>query len=86
MIQEVLLITQFTCGSGDNGGVHSNSGVPNHIYALLVDGGTYNGETINGIGFTKAAHIFWRVQSVYLTKTSDFEYLPIVWKLHVQIY
>jgi Zn-dependent metalloprotease len=63
---------QYYCGTGDGGGVHSNSGIPNHTYALLVDGGTYNGQTINGIGFTKAAHIFWRAQSEYLTATSDF--------------
>ncbi len=64
--------SQYTCGAGDSGGVHSNSGVPNHAYALLVDGGTYNGQTISGIGFVKAAHIFWQAQSVYITKTSDF--------------
>ena len=29
-----------SCGANDGGGVHSNSGVPNHGYALLVDGGT----------------------------------------------
>ena len=63
---------QYKCGEGDNGGVHSNSGVPNHAYALLVDGGNYNGQTIGSIGFVKAAHIFWRVQSLYLTPTSDF--------------
>lgn len=63
---------QYKCGTGDSGGVHSNSGVPNHAYALLVDGGNYNGQTITGIGFTKAAHIFWRAQSQYLTATSDF--------------
>lgn len=38
----------------------------------MVDGGTYNGQIINAIGFVKAAHIFWRAQSVYLTPTSDF--------------
>ncbi|MGY0392888.1 M4 family metallopeptidase [Bizionia sp. KMM 8389] len=63
---------QYRCGDGDFGGVHSNSGIPNHAYALLVDGGTYNGQTITGIGITKAAHIFWRTQSTYLTATSDF--------------
>jgi bacillolysin len=66
---------QYTCGTQDGGGVHSNSGIPNHAYALIVDGGTYNGQTIDGIGFTKAAHIFWRAQSVYLTPTSDFSVL-----------
>ncbi len=63
---------QYVCSSNDAGGVHSNSGVINHAYALLVDGGTYNGQTISGIGLTKAAHIFWRAQSYYLTSTSDF--------------
>ncbi len=64
--------TQYHCATSDNGGVHINSGVNNKAYALLVDGGTYNGQTITAIGFTKAAHIFWRAQSVYLTNTSDF--------------
>ncbi len=59
----------------DNGGVHINSGVPNHAYALLVDGGTYNGQTIAPLGFVKAAHIFWRAQSEYLTPSSDFQVL-----------
>ena len=34
---------EYYCATDDGGGVHSNSGVPNHGYALLVDGGTYNG-------------------------------------------
>ncbi|GGM90796.1 hypothetical protein GCM10010967_24850 [Dyadobacter beijingensis] len=63
---------QYWCAASDNGGVHTNSGVLNHAYALLVDGGTYNGQTINGIGLTKAAHIFWRAQSAYMTSTTDF--------------
>ena len=37
---------QYHCLTTDGGGVHSNSGVPNHGYALLVDGGTYNGQTV----------------------------------------
>lgn len=56
----------------DNGGVHTNSGVPNHAYALLVDGGTFNGQTISAIGLTKAAHIYWRAQSVYQVPNSNF--------------
>lgn len=67
---------QYSCGpntqAGDNGGVHSNSGVPNHGYALLVDGGNYNGQTVSSIGLTKAAHIYYRAQTVYQTPTSDF--------------
>ncbi|PSL23610.1 M4 family metallopeptidase [Dyadobacter jiangsuensis] len=63
---------QYWCAANDNGGVHINSGVLNHAFALLVDGGTYNGQTITGIGITKASHIFWRAQSVYMTRTTDF--------------
>jgi len=63
---------QYLCTTGDNGGVHSNSGINNHAFALLVDGGTYNGQTITGIGLTKASHIFWRAQRNYLTWLSDF--------------
>lgn len=68
----VLDSNNYYCGTGDSGGVHSNSGVPNHLYALLVDGGTYRGYTINGIGFVKAAHLWWRAQFAYLTATSNF--------------
>ncbi|HEV7379916.1 MAG TPA: M4 family metallopeptidase [Dyadobacter sp.] len=63
---------QYWCASTDNGGVHINSGILNHAFALLVDGGTYNGQTITGLGLTKAAHIFWRAQSEYMTSTTDF--------------
>ncbi|PQB06169.1 bacillolysin [Polaribacter filamentus] len=64
--------SDYWCETGDNGGVHMNSGIPNHAYALIVDGGSFNGQTITGLGFTKAAHIFWRAQSQYLTQTSRF--------------
>jgi bacillolysin len=67
-----LTDSRYSCGDFDSGGVHINSGIPNHAYALLVDGGSYNGQVINGVGFVKAAHIFWRAQNVYLTATSDF--------------
>lgn len=56
----------------DAGGVHSNSGVPNHAYALVVDGGTFNGQTVAGIGLDKAAAIWWRAQTSYLTPQSNF--------------
>ena len=34
---------EYKCSADDSGGVHGNSGVVNHGYALLVDGGTFNG-------------------------------------------
>ncbi len=62
----------YACGPGDHGGVHTNSGIPNHAFALLVDGGTYNGQTITGIGLTKAFHIYWRAQAVYQVPATYF--------------
>jgi Zn-dependent metalloprotease len=62
----------YVCSTADNGGVHTNSGVPNHGFALLVDGGTYNGQTIEPIGITKAAHLYFRAQTTYQVEDSDF--------------
>lgn len=56
----------------DNGGVHINSGVPNHAFALLVDGGTYNGTMVPAIGMTKALAIYWRAMTVYQGQVSGF--------------
>jgi len=63
---------QYVCGTGDNGGVHSNSGVPNHAFALLVDGGTYNGQTVTAIGMVKALHLYYRAQTLYQGAASNF--------------
>jgi Zn-dependent metalloprotease len=62
---------QYICSTSDAGGVHTNSGIPNHGFALMVDGGTYNGVTVGGIGLTKAARIHWEAQNL-LTPASDF--------------
>jgi Zn-dependent metalloprotease len=65
--------SQFWCNTeSDNGGVHVNSGVPNHAYALMVDGGSYNGYTVGGIGLVKAAKIQYRALTTYLTNSSGF--------------
>jgi len=63
---------EYKCSEEDSGGVHSNSGIVNHAFALLVDGGTYNGVTVPAIGRDKAAAIFWRSQSEYLFPIADF--------------
>lgn len=65
----------YHCVSTDFGGVHSNSGIINHAYALLVDGGSFNNYNIQGIGLTKAAHIFWQAQQHYLGRTSNYSEL-----------
>ena len=63
--------------SGDNYGVHTNSGVGNFMFYLLVTGGSGtndigNAYTVNGIGLTKADQILYRTETVYLTSTSQY--------------
>ncbi|MEO9533023.1 MAG: M4 family metallopeptidase [Crocinitomicaceae bacterium] len=62
---------------GDNGGVHTNSGVQNFWYYLLVTGGTGTNDigdsyTVSGLGFDEASDIAFRNLTVYLTDNSDF--------------
>ncbi len=62
-------------GYGDNGGVHTNSGVGNKTAYLISQGGTFNGQTITGIDagplLTKTAKLYLNViQS--LTSGSDY--------------
>lgn len=68
-----LYLCSTTCTEqNDQGGLHTNSGVPNHAYALMVDGGTFNGVTVTGIGLTKAAKVQYRALTAYLTPFSQF--------------
>ena len=62
-------------GTSDNGGVHSNSGIPNHVYYLAVNGGRNAGcdtvgsnghqhsancdENVQGLGLATAAQVFY---------------------------
>lgn len=68
----VITSPNYFCGTGDGGGVHFNSGVPNHAYAMLVDGKSYNGVDIPGIGLIKAAHIYFQAETHYQTPTTNF--------------
>ncbi len=62
----------YYCDSSDNGGVHSNSGVPNHLFALLVDGGTSQGHVIAPLGLDAATALLARALRVYETSATDF--------------
>ena len=62
----------YYTGSGDNGGVHFNSGINNKTAYLLADGGSFNGQTITALGLTKAAKIYYEVQTHLLTSGSDY--------------
>lgn len=59
-------------GSGDNGGVHTNSGVNNKAAFLMTDGGTFNGKQVNGLGNAKVADLYYEVQTNLLTSAADY--------------
>lgn len=64
-------------GSGDNGGVHLNSGVQNYWYYLLSEGGKGKNEknldyNVDSLGFMTAAKIAYRNLTVYLTPSSNY--------------
>ncbi len=60
---------EYHCTDADSGGVHTNSGVVNRTFAIMVDGLP---DTVDAIGLDKAANLFWHVQTNYLTPTSGF--------------
>ncbi|TNE78492.1 MAG: PKD domain-containing protein [Bacteroidetes bacterium] len=64
-------------GTGDNGGVHTNSGVQNFWYYLLCEGDTGTNDNgkffdIDSLGQGKAQQIAYRNLSVYLSRFSDY--------------
>lgn len=62
----------YYVSTGDNGGVHINSGVNNKAAFLMVDGGTFNGQTVAPLGISKVARIYYEVQTNLLTSGSDY--------------
>ena len=63
-------------GSADNGGVHHNSGIPNHAFYLAIEGGRHRlGATVQGVG---GAHrdqiekIFYRAFTSFLAPSATF--------------
>jgi Zn-dependent metalloprotease len=64
-------------GTADAGGVHSNSGVLNYWFYLLVEGGigvNEEGEAfdVSALGMRKALDIVFITQTAYLTESSNY--------------
>ena len=55
-------MSEFVNTTGDNGGVHINSGIPNHVFYLAA----------TSLGRSTAAQIWYRALTVYLTRSSQF--------------
>ncbi|MCC2548876.1 M4 family metallopeptidase [Hymenobacter sp. BT175] len=69
--------TYWYTGTGDNGGVHTNSGVLNHWFYRLTVGGSGTNDigsafSVTGIGIEAAGKIAYRTESVYLTSSSNY--------------
>ncbi|WP_375436901.1 M4 family metallopeptidase [uncultured Hymenobacter sp.] len=69
--------TSWYAGTGDNGGVHTNSGVLNHWFYILSVGKTGTNDigssySVTGIGIDAAAKVAYRTESVYLTASSNY--------------
>ncbi len=69
--------TNWYAGSGDNGGVHTNSGVLNYWFYLLSAGGSGTNDlgtafNVSGLGIDNAAAIAYRTLTVYLISTSNY--------------
>ena len=67
----------WATGPFDYGGVHTNSGVQNHWFYLLSEGGSGTNDfgksyTVQAIGMNKAAAIAYRSLTVYLTNSSNY--------------
>jgi len=63
-------------GEGDNGGVHTNSGVQNYWFYLLTEGGAGTNDlgseyTVSGLGLEAAGAIAFRNLRFYLAEASE---------------
>ena len=75
--------TYWYTGTGDNGGVHYNSGVQNFFFYLLCEGGSGNNDGIaynlTGIGVTNAQRVAFRALTVYCTSSTDYNAVRSAW-------
>ncbi len=64
-------------GTGDNGGVHTNSSIVNHMYYLAIIGGTnrVSKQTVTGVGFenrTQIENVIYRAFTVLMPANATF--------------
>ena len=59
-------------GSGDNGGVHYNSGIAAKQAYLMIAGGTFHGQTVRAVGRSVTEKVWYRALTRYFTRSSTF--------------
>ncbi len=59
-------------GNYDAGGIDINKGVNNKAVYLMVDGGSFNGETVSLLGWDKTGDIYYYALTHLLTSGSDY--------------
>lgn len=74
---DTYLGTNWYSGSGDYGGVHTNSGVLNYAFYFMTVGGSGTNDfnttfNVSGIGIEKTRVIAYRALTVYLTSSSNY--------------
>ncbi|HVH41721.1 MAG TPA: M4 family metallopeptidase [Labilithrix sp.] len=68
-------MSQYWNTQQDNGGVHANSGIINNAAYLMTVGGVNpvsNVEVPSGIGWAKSERLWYRANTEYFLKTTDF--------------
>lgn len=85
-LSEPLWVNTTTAidSSKDNWGVHTNSGVQNYMYYLLVSGGSGTNDngtpfSLIGIGISAAREVAYRALTVYLSSSSTFSDARDAW-------
>ena len=56
----------------DNGGVHSNSGIPNKAAYLFAEGGTFHGVAVSAQGRDRLERVWFRALTAIMTSGSSF--------------
>ncbi len=75
--------TYWYSGTGDNGGVHQNSGVQNFFYYLLAEGGKGVNDgllySVDGIGLQNAARIAYEANTNFVTSEATYQTARQAW-------
>lgn len=62
----------FLQTEADNGGVHTNSGILNKTFFLLVEGDDHNDFNVSSIGLEKAERLYYDTHTNLLTRSADY--------------